>query len=168
MNEEWRPVVGHEGAYEVSDLGRVRSLDQRIEQKHYKGKTIVFVKPGRVLRLQYRRGGHLIAALCAKGRVVRRYVHQLVLESFVGLRGEGQVTLHLNHVADDNRLVNLRWGTQLENILMDNTPGGPRFKTHCKRGHELGGDNSMPWAAAKGWKNCKACKALGKQKRATA
>jgi hypothetical protein len=63
-----------------------------------------------------RPSGHLVVHTTAK-RV--RYVHQLVLEAFVGVRPKGFVTLHINHVPGDNRLTNIRYGTVSENIRAD-------------------------------------------------
>lgn len=100
--EEWRPVVGYEGYYEVSDQGRVRSL--------HCGRY----RHGYVLTLG-RRNGYCFVALCRDGIGKKRPVHQLVLEAFVGPKPQGQQTRHLNSVRHDNRVENLAWGTHREN-----------------------------------------------------
>jgi hypothetical protein len=51
------------------------------------------------------------------GRGVRRYVHRLVLEAFVGPCPEGEECRHLNGDPGDNRLANLCWGTVAENRM---------------------------------------------------
>lgn len=97
--ESWRPVVGYEGHYEVSDLGRVRS-----------------VRTGRILRPNtISRYGHQQVKLCMLGRKQDLLVSRLVLEAFVG-PGDGQQARHVNeNDASNNALTNLAWGTQAEN-----------------------------------------------------
>jgi hypothetical protein len=79
-----------------------------------------------------------------KGRQTNRFVHQLVLEAFVGPCPPGMECLHANDDATDNRLVNLRWGTHTENVQDCLRNGHNHFanKTHCKRGHPLSGDGA--------------------------
>ena len=140
MTEQWRPVVGHEGAYEVSDQGRVRSLPHRVRLVVRGGVETSRLSPGKVLRPGRCLSGHVSVAI-GKGRSVS--VHVLVLTAFVGPRPAGYDILHLNHDPADNRLENLRYGTRSENLRMD-YENGSRVKTHCKRGHLLSGDNLFP------------------------
>jgi hypothetical protein len=114
VTENWKAVVGFEGLYEVSDLGRVRSLDrvkwcgglsQRGHWRKYKGQML---RPGACTKQ-----GHLSVVL-GHG-LDGRPVHTLVLAAFVGPCPRGQEGLHGNGVAADNRLVNLRYGTRGEN-----------------------------------------------------
>jgi hypothetical protein len=106
--ERWLPVVGFEGRYEVSDHGRVRSLD-RVQDtetgpRQYRGKAI---QPGTV------KSGHRLVVL---GKGNSRLVHALVLSAFVGPRPAGYDTLHGDGDPANNRLTNLRWGTRSENM----------------------------------------------------
>jgi hypothetical protein len=106
--EIWKPVVGHEEAYAVSNIGRVKSLERNITDKN--GKT----KPacGRLLKPQSSgQRGYLTVTLC--GRI--RYVHNLVLTTFIGPRPLDLECRHLNGINTDNRIENLRWGTHKEN-----------------------------------------------------
>lgn len=98
MTETWRPVPGHEGRYEVSDQGRVRSL--------------VFKAP-RILRpAPLNRFGHLSVAL---GRRNSRLVHALVMAAFVGPRPPNHDIAHNNGDPADNRLTNLRYCSRAAN-----------------------------------------------------
>lgn len=106
-NESWLPIVGYEGLYEVSDLGRVRSLDRRDSR----GNRI----NGRLRVLSVMESGHMVVSLCKTGNQRSVYVHRLVLEAFVGPCPEGQECLHGDGNGLNNRLRNLRWGTSLEN-----------------------------------------------------
>ena len=106
--ETWLKIPSQEG-YEVSDFGRVRSVDRTVVTVH--GHERVY--GGRVLRPGKTRSGHLTVA-CGKGN--SRYVHDLVLEAFVGPRPPGMECLHEDDVSNDNRLERLRWGTRSENV----------------------------------------------------
>ena len=100
--EAWRPIPGYDGGYEVSTLGRVRSL---------KGRSVTIV------RQSTSRQGYRAVSLCHKGVARSRRVHHLVLEAFVSARPEGMWGCHANDVPNDNRLENLRWATPAENDL---------------------------------------------------
>lgn len=102
MNEEWRAVPGFP-RYEVSDQGRVRSLD------YNKTKTV------RVLKLWFDGKGYWQICLCGNRTKTKRGVHQIVLEAFVGPCPESFEGAHLNGVRTDNRLVNLIWCSKKEN-----------------------------------------------------
>jgi hypothetical protein len=112
VTETWKAVPGFEGLYEVSDMGRVRSLDRVITQMGRGGKMISLLRRGRVLRPGPSTAGHLTVAL---GRGKSHLVHYLVLRAFVSPRPEGMECLHLNGVETDNRLENLAWGSRSEN-----------------------------------------------------
>lgn len=106
-NERWLPVVGFEGRYEVSDLGRMRPLFSRRTGKYKAGriKQSACDNDGYPLTILYRADG---TKRCAK-------IHTFVLEAFVGPRPNGMQCRHLNGNPTDNRLENLRWGTCREN-----------------------------------------------------
>lgn len=119
MTEVWKPVVGREGEYEVSDHGNVRSVDRaeiyvRVNQYSGRNLTITRRHRGRMLRPGRKACGHVSVAL-GRGNSVN--VHRLVLEAFVGPCPDGMEALHENDVPSDNALGNLRWGTRGENLL---------------------------------------------------
>jgi hypothetical protein len=71
---------------------------------------------GRVLKPWIGFGGYHMVTLARVGhRRCNEAVHVLMLLTFVGPRPEGAVCRHLNGDPTDNRIVNLRWGTRLEN-----------------------------------------------------
>lgn len=125
MTEEiWKPVPGYEGQYEVSDLGRVRSLDRAVIcMGEIKG-SYMSLRKGRVLRPGPSNSGHLSVVL---GRRQTRMVHDLVLRAFVGPPSEDHECCHNNGDPSDNRLENLRWGTRSENNI-DAVKHGKRGK----------------------------------------
>lgn len=113
--EEWRAVPGGDGVYEVSSLGRVRSVDRIKHQRFRDGVVRGRRLKGRVLRPYTLPAGYKTVVVFGKSRLV----HNLVLEAFVGPRpGNGSFEYHGMHKdgsRDNNRLSNLRWGTVAEN-----------------------------------------------------
>ena len=120
-DERWLPVVGYEGLYEVSDRGRVRSLDREIVVmmpggwKTASGRTVRRYR-GKILKMNPSRG-YPAVVLSLMGKQDTRDVHQLVMEAFVGPRPAGQEGRHLNDVKTDCRWPeNLMYGTKKENF----------------------------------------------------
>jgi hypothetical protein len=142
--EAWRPVVGWEGLYEVSNQGRVASVE-RINQRGLMPrlmprtilKTSLGGKLNRYLRVMLTRcAGDVPEEATGKDRIsatrIRRhaFVHHLVAEAFLGPRFElgdpdewgdrpklWHKVRHLNDRAEDCRAVNLAYGTQEDNEL---------------------------------------------------
>jgi len=110
--EQWRPAVGHPG-YEVSNHGRVRSLDRVLTLRGRDGEDIYRRHRGRVLAPCANASGHMVVTL---GRGNSVYVHQLVLTAFVGPAPAGEEGCHDDGDASNNRLTNLRWGTRASNV----------------------------------------------------
>jgi hypothetical protein len=110
--EQWRPVVGHEGWYEVSDFGRVRRV------KPAKG-TVV----GRILTPFVHRNGYHYLRLHDNGEIHEYRIHRLVLAAFCGPCPLGYETNHKNGIKSDNRAENLEWVTSSENSLHSWTMG---------------------------------------------
>lgn len=100
--ERWRPVKDFEGFYEVSDLGRVR--------------RVVPNKPPRILKQHVGERGRRSVCLSKGAVVVRRKVHTMVLEAFVGPRPDGCEGCHFNGNAAENNVANLRWDTRVGNM----------------------------------------------------
>jgi len=114
--EVWRPVVGFETYYEVSDFGRVRSMVRTITdangiQRRYRGR----IKAQAAARTRRDGKSRYIVTLHKDGVPSWCRVPHLVLNAFVGPCPAGQQGRHLNCDPSDNRLSNLAWGTQQEN-----------------------------------------------------
>jgi hypothetical protein len=107
MIERWIPILGFEGCYEVSSLGRVRSLG-RVNGTGY-------FRKGAVLKIFFGPDGYGRLVLMQNG--IRRSVavHEIVLEAFFGPRPNGMVTRHLDGDRSNNVPSNLLWGTHAEN-----------------------------------------------------
>lgn len=100
--EEWRPVVGYEGLYEVSDWGRVRSLPRKWAK-------------GGMLKPTPNKLGYLQVYLYKNGKKETRKVHILVMLAFVDRCPDGCEVDHIDWNPKNNRLDNLRYIPAKEN-----------------------------------------------------
>lgn len=129
ISEKWKPVIGFEGRYEVSDLGNVRSVDRSWVQQARGGGFYLHCKKGQMLRPGVASNGYLTVML---GRHNSRTVHSLVAEAFIGPCPIGQEVMH----ADDNRqnpkLSNLSYGTRQQNVADMDAKGRARHWGHGK------------------------------------
>jgi|SRR5882672_1074700 len=105
--ELWKPVLGFENAYEVSNSGRVRSFDRMIQRG-----TTPFKSWGRLLKLQADGDGYLKVAL---GRANQRRVHQLVAQAFLPNPFNLPELDHRDTHKINNHVSNLRWCTKAVN-----------------------------------------------------
>lgn len=124
--EIWRPVVGYEGFYEVSDIGRVRSLVCHNPWSWNKRKTPRLVRP---VSLD---NGYAHVTLCKLGHKKQALVHRIVLTAFVCPPTEGMQGAHRDGNRANNRLSNLSWLTRHENELDKHRHGTVR---HGARNH---------------------------------
>lgn len=110
MQEVWKPVVGYEGLYEVSNLGRVKSLPRNGT-----------IKEERVLIPNDNGYGYLKLTL-SKKNVITKYVHILVAESFLGYKANKNVIAvdHIDCNTYNNNLSNLRIISHTHNISRGN------------------------------------------------
>jgi Trp operon repressor len=118
VNEEWRAIAGFEGLYQVSSLGRVKSVERTVtvNGRQQKAKTIrervlcqKINSPGRGAYLRY------MVHLCKGGRQTTHNVARLVAEAFIANPTKLPCVLHKDDNALNNRVDNLEWGTLREN-----------------------------------------------------
>lgn len=113
--EQWKPVIGWEGYYEVSNLGAVRSVSTSFRASR-RGRVVDVRKAQRVLRT-YLTAGYPSVALCRNGEQRTEYVHKLVCESFHGSMPFPRMDVaHCDGNRLNNRAQNLRWATRTENL----------------------------------------------------
>lgn len=124
--EVWRPVVNYEDRYEVSSLGRVRSLyEHRFHQ---------------ILNQRKNANGYWTVAFWRDGKKIgTKLVSRLVAMAFLGPPKEGEIVLHGPLGKENNSVSNLSWGTYRQNILdrlRDGTAhsGSRHFKTKFNDG----------------------------------
>ena len=120
--ENWKAVVGYDGLYEVSDLGRVRSLPRL---------TATGMRGGKLLKPRLNTAGYLRVNL--SDGVTKHQpsnVHQLVALAFPA--GDGPQVRHLDGNKLNNRADNLRYGTSKEDY-QDRVKHGVRYDTTGER-----------------------------------
>jgi len=149
MQEVWLPVVGHEGSYEVSSHGRVRSLDRTVHRS-----TSSMRRRGQLLRPCLTHG-YPTVNLSAK----TYQVHVLMLKAFVGPRPSGLYGCHNDDVRTNNVLSNLRWGTPSSNSQDKLRHGNDHnaIKETCPWAHALVLPNLVACALREGRRACLAC-----------
>lgn len=108
--EIWRTINGFEGLYEVSSLGRVRSLDRYVKHPDFKE-----WRKGKVLKQSTSNRGYKKVTLTKNGQKYYFSVHRLVAQSFVPNPHNFPQVNHKNEEKDDNRVENLEWCTQAYN-----------------------------------------------------
>lgn len=121
VDEIWKPVKGYEGLYEVSNLGRVKSISYSHGRK----------KPrNNIKKLQVTNRDYLAVCLYRNNKNDRRLVHILVAEAFLpdcpGPREQYHID-HINNDPQDNRACNLQWLTVRENVYLKPKANGHKF-----------------------------------------
>jgi len=96
--EVWKDVVGYEGLYTVSNMGRVRG-------------------PRKILSPAADGGGYLAVNLCKNGSQILTKVHRIVAFAFIPNPEQKPEVDHINRDRRDNRVENLQWSTKRENML---------------------------------------------------
>ena len=115
--ETWRPVVGLENFFEVSDMGRVRSTERSVRFVDKRGHERFRVKLSKAIAPQKINSGYLVAHMNADGNAYAKTIHSLVAAAFIGPRPKGFDVCHENGDRLDNRAVNLRYDTRTNNHL---------------------------------------------------
>lgn len=154
-SEEWRPVPGWEGFYEVSNHGRVKSLDREVITKVGYRRLI----EGRILKPTVKPTGYLFVRLSRGNVASPEYIHHLVLNAFRGPRPEGFHGCHFDDDKNNNHVENLRWDTVSANKydLVRNGKHHLASRENCPRGHRLADLNLVDSHKKYGHRTCLAC-----------
>ena len=139
--EEWRPIPGYEGYYEVSDYGRVRSLDRKVPH----AKSGYLNLKGKELKQSKGKRGYFYVVLTKERKEKTFTIHRLVALAFIGEPPfPGADCRHWDDNKENNHVSNLRWGTRSDNA-QDSIRNGNNERlnrTHCVNGHEFNEENT--------------------------
>lgn len=127
MTEVWKPVKDFEGLYEVSTLGRVKSLTRRVYRSDGR---LLQTKAERILKQNTQRYSFVV--LCKDGKTFPKFVHRLVAEAFIPNPEDKPVVDHIDTNSTNNEVTNLRWATISENCL---NPLTREHNSKSKQGH---------------------------------
>ena len=103
--EEWRDIMGFDG-YQVSNMGRIRSVDRTIMVGYHKRDFV-----GLILKTNKDKDGYEGVNLKIGSKSYRKKIHRLVAEAFIDNPDNYPCIDHINGIRDDNRVENLRWCT---------------------------------------------------------
>ena len=116
MEEIWRDIYEYEGKYQVSNMGRVRSLDFTSMQPHPKtGEIHPYTYKGRMLKPHAINSGYLAVGLRDQQGKRQHLVHRLVAAAFIPNPNDLPDVNHKNEDKTDNRAENLEWCTKMYN-----------------------------------------------------
>lgn len=157
QHEEWRDVEGYEGFYQVSNTGKVRSLDRYVTTALGWSK---FVK-GTQLKAVINHGYEYVNLYRPGTKPKKKKIHRLVALAFVsGRSSSNDIVCHKDGNPRNNHFWNLKWGDNRENQLDSIAHGthvGAR-KVACVRGHALDGANlDTSVLKERGHRLCRAC-----------
>lgn len=129
LNEVWKDIKGYEGYYQVSNFGRVKTLDRIVNNNGG-----LQLRKGKILKHsinQYRRNYHTVM-LCVNCKSKRTYVHQLVAKAFPEICGEWFEGCEIDHIdcnTQNNVATNLRVTDKKGNM------NNPLTKINCSKGY---------------------------------
>ncbi len=113
MIEKWKDIQGYEGMYQVSNMGRVKSLE-RITK--FKNRDYTRIEQEKILTPAKHHKGYLKAQLRKNGKNKAFFIHRLVAQSFIPNPENKSTVNHKNGIKTDNRVENLEWMSNQENM----------------------------------------------------
>jgi len=120
IKEIWKPVAGYP-YYEVSNLGRVRTLSRWIEytRSNTGDKVHRRVIKGQIIKPVPDKDGYVFVGMVGYGRRKNciKYVHRMVARAFIGKPPPGKkLVMHLDDIPANNWVTNLQWGSHMDNV----------------------------------------------------
>ena len=112
MKEIWKPLKGYEGYYEISNLGKVKSI-----KRYKKNKSKLQIVEEKILSLYTNpKNGYVYVYLCKDGKYKNVRLHRLVAENFIDNKNNYPQINHIDGNKTNNVVSNLEWCTASYNI----------------------------------------------------
>lgn len=111
MKEVWKDIAGYEGFYQVSNMGRVKSLDRYVPHKTF-GKK--FCK-GHIMATHINNAGYVSVNLCKGNKYTSYDIHRLVAIAFLSNPDKLPEVNHIDENKQNNHIGNLEWVTKQQN-----------------------------------------------------
>jgi len=127
--EIWKDVVSYESLYQVSNTGKVRSVD-----KYTSNRFATRFWPGKELKPKKNKFGYIVYTLSKNGKANTFFIHRLVMEAFEG-PANGKFVNHIDGDKSNNSICNLEWVTTSENHAH-------AYKTGLRVGNSIKGSQS--------------------------
>lgn len=113
--EEWRDVLGYEGVYYISNMGRVKAVDRNRKGGVLSPRTLHMVKPKTTTN------GYFHVVLCLDGKQIKHSISRMVAMAFIDNPENKLCVDHIDRARKNNKSENLRWVTHSENLMNDRT-----------------------------------------------
>lgn len=110
--EEWKDVEGYEGIYQVSNLGRLKSLERIVHSKKWDRR-----EPSKILSPPQLKSGYLIASLHKEGKTKSVLLHRLIAKAFIPNPNNLPQVNHKDGNKQNNMIDNLEWVSAQDNII---------------------------------------------------
>jgi hypothetical protein len=115
MGEQWKDIAGYDGFYQVSNKGRVRSVDRIVTQQG-RGKEFNGQRKGRILKQRAQNGGYMLVWLSKQDKKKKAStVHRLVAQAFIENPNNYDFVNHKDGHKENNAVQNLEWCTKSQN-----------------------------------------------------
>lgn len=111
-NEIWKDIVGYEGIYKISSLGKIKSYDRIVDFNKIKA-----LRPSKLLKTRVGKGGYEYTVVSVNKKRETLKIHRMVAIAFIPNLENKLCVNHINGIKTDNRADNLEWVTYSENSI---------------------------------------------------